>query len=309
MVTKHASYPKPSTSTISIILLPLIIFILITLIVYPNESKLQAATSDCTTSAPYADFTERVKVKPDIRLLIGVLTLPGNYERRNLVRLAYGFQPEHSGHVDVKFVFCNVTKEEDIVLVALEIMKYDDIIILDCAENMDGGKTYTYFSSLPKIFDDEPYDYVMKTDDDTYLRLNNLVDTLKRLPRESLYFGLMTPCFGTKADHYMSGMGYVVSWDLVEWISTSDVARSHHTGPEDLITGKWFRDGGKAVHMYDATPAMYDYFQPPHLCYRHEFIPDTVAVHKLKDNLRWVKTLKYFNVTDGLKPSKLYHLP
>jgi hypothetical protein len=103
---------------------------------------------------------------------------------------------------------------------------------------------------------EEQYDYVMKTDDDTYLRLNNLADTLNRLPRESLYFGLMSPCFGTKAEHYMSGMGYVVSWDLVEWIAKSDVARTHDTGPEDLITGKWFRDGGKAVHMYDATPAM-----------------------------------------------------
>ncbi|KAJ3695366.1 hypothetical protein LUZ60_000743 [Juncus effusus] len=307
---KPTAYPKPSTSTVSLILLPLILFILVTLIVYPNESKLQHVTSDCiASSSQRVDFTEPVKVKPEIRLLIGVLTLPGNYERRNLVRLAYGFQLSNSGHVDVKFVFCNVTKEEDLVFIALEIMKYDDIIILDCAENMDGGKTYTYFSSLPKIFDEEPYDYVMKTDDDTYIRLNNLVNTLKRLPRESLYFGLMSPCFGTNANHYMSGMGYAVSWDLVKWIATSDVARTHRTGPEDLVTGKWFRDGGKSVHMYDATPAMYDFFQPPYTCYRHEFIPDTVAVHKLKDGIRWAKTLKYFNVTDGLKPSKLYHLP
>lgn len=153
---KPTSYPKPSTSTVTLILLPLILFILVTLVVYPNESKLQAITSDCTTrSAPHVDFTEKVRVKPDLRLLIGVLTVPGNYERRNLVRLAYAIQPDHTGHVDVKFVFCNVTKEEDILLVALEIIRYDDIIILDCAENMDGGKTYTYFSSLPKIFDGE----------------------------------------------------------------------------------------------------------------------------------------------------------
>jgi hypothetical protein len=152
---KSTSYPKPSTSTVTIILLPLTLFILVILIVYPNESKLQAITSACTTPEMHVDFTEKVRVKPDLRLLIGVLTVPGNYERRNLVRLAYAIQPKHTGHVDVKFVFCNVTKEEDILFVGMEIIQYDDIIILDCAENMDGGKTYTYFSSLPKIFDGE----------------------------------------------------------------------------------------------------------------------------------------------------------
>jgi hypothetical protein len=152
---KPTSYPKPSISTVTIILLPLILFILVTLIVYSNESKLQVITSACTTPAMHVDFTENVRVKLDLRLLIGVLTVPGNYDRRNLVRLAYAIQPKHAGHVDVKFVFCNVTNEEDILFVAMEIIQYDDIIILDCAENMDGGKTYTYFSSLPKIFDGE----------------------------------------------------------------------------------------------------------------------------------------------------------
>lgn len=154
---KPTSSPKPSTSKVSlIILLPLILFIFVTLIVYPNESKSQVTTSDCTTLVdPHVHFIEQVRVKPDFRLFIGVLTVPGNYERRNLIRLAYAIQPNHTAHIDVKFVFCNVTKEEDIVLVALEIIRYEDIIILDCAENMDGGKTYTYFSSLPKIFEGE----------------------------------------------------------------------------------------------------------------------------------------------------------
>ncbi len=44
-------------------------------------------------------------------------------------------------------------------------MQYDDIIILDYEENMDGDKTYTFFSSLPRLFNDTLYDYVMKTDD------------------------------------------------------------------------------------------------------------------------------------------------
>jgi hypothetical protein len=34
--------------------------------------------------------------------------------------------------------------------------------------------------------------------------------------------------------------------------------------------------------------------------------PTDIAVHRLKSNLRWAETLKYFNFTAGLKPSKFY---
>nr|CAD1827414.1 unnamed protein product [Ananas comosus var. bracteatus] len=291
------SYPQPSSSTLTLtltlvlVLLPLFLLALIFLLVYPNESKLQAGpATDCSRSSSvlHDAFTYGITVKPDLRLLIGILTLPDSYERRQLVRHAYSLgQPAHAAHVDVRFVFCNLTKEEQRVLVGLEIMQYDDIIILDCQENMDGGKTYTFFSSLPRLFADAPYDYAMKTDDDTYVRVANLVGALNSKPRESLYFGLMTPCFGVHSENrYMSGLGYVLSWDLVEWISKSDVAREHQTGPEDLVTGRWFKEGGRSVQMYDATPAIYDYMEMPYMCYRHEFIPETIAVHKLKGNLR-----------------------
>ncbi|XP_073010921.1 beta-1,3-galactosyltransferase pvg3-like [Typha latifolia] len=302
---------NPSPLTIALFLLPTILLLLTLFVIFPNESKLRSTTAssaNCRPS-PRAAFTDLISVKPDVRLLVGVLTLPENYARRNLVRLAYAHQPNHTGHVDVRFVFCNLPTEEQRVLVALEIMEYNDIIVLNCTENMDNGKTYTFFSSLPMI-SDVPYDYVMKTDDDTYVRLRNLVDALKSLPRENLYFGLMVPCLGISTKYnYMSGLGYIVSWDLVEWIATSELARTHTTGPEDLVTGKWFKDGGRAVHMYDATPAMYDYFELPYTCFRHEFVPETIAVHKLKSNERWARTLKYFNVTLGLKPTKLYPFP
>ncbi|PHU11765.1 hypothetical protein BC332_18695 [Capsicum chinense] len=146
--------------------------------------------------------------------------------------------------VDVKFVFCNLTKEDQKILVALEIMRYDDIIILNCQENMNKGKTYTYFSSLPEIFSVSniqpyypPYHYVMKADDDTYIRLENFVESLRPLPREDLYYGYVIPCPSMDPFvHYMSGMGYLVSWDVVEWIKDSDIPKKHLEGPEDKIT-------------------------------------------------------------------------
>ncbi|XP_041019089.1 uncharacterized protein LOC121261021 [Juglans microcarpa x Juglans regia] len=251
----------------------------------------------------------------DIRILIGIPTLPDQYQRRHFLRLIYGTQEAPTGvKVDVKFVFCNLTKEDQKLLVALEIMRYDDIIILDCKENMNKGKTYTYFSSLPEMLSDAngpypPYHYVMKADDDTYFRVNNLVESLRPLPREDLYYGYVIPCPSMDPfKDYMSGMGYLISWDIVEWIRESDIPKNHLEGPEDKTFGDWIREGHRAKNRYNAKWSMYNFPEPPTRC-THELWPDTIAVHLLKNQEKWIRTLKYFNVTAHLKPSKLYHIP
>lgn len=250
----------------------------------------------------------------DIRILIGILTLPDQYHRRHFLRMIYGTQFVPKAQIDVKFVFCNLTKEDQKVLVALEIMRYDDIIILNCQENMNKGKTYTYFSSLPEIFNSTggpypPYHYVMKGDDDTYFRLNNLVDSLRPLPREDLYYGYVIPCRSMDPFvHYMAGLGYLISWDIVEWIRDSDIPKNHLEGPEDKVFGDWIREGHKAKNRYNAKWSMYNYPEPHTQC-THELWPNTVAVHLLKNQEKWIHTLTYFNVTSNLKPSKLYHIP
>ncbi|KAK8340400.1 hypothetical protein V6Z11_A08G099100 [Gossypium hirsutum] len=250
----------------------------------------------------------------NIRILIGILTLPDQYHRRHFLRLIYGTQTPVGAQVDVKFVFCNLTKEDQKVLVALEIMRYDDIIILNCKENMNKGKTYTFFSSLPEIFNSSdrhypPYHYVMKGDDDTYLRLDKLVESLRPLPREDLYYGYVIPCPSMDPFvHYMSGMGYLVSWDIAEWIRDSEIPKNHLEGPEDKVFGEWLRDGHRAKNRFNAKWSMYNYPEPPTRC-THDLWPDTIAVHLLKNQEKWIHTLKYFNVTTNLKPSKLYHIP
>eukprot|EP00257_Ricinus_communis_P023334 XP_015583283.1 beta-1,3-galactosyltransferase 6 [Ricinus communis] len=281
---------------------------------FDNLLKLGRCAFSNTSSTSFLATNPAASSDISIRILIGILTLPDQYSRRHFLRLIYGTQSSVGAQVDVKFVFCNLTKEDQKVLVALEIMRYDDIIILNCKENMNKGKTYTYFSSLPEMFNDTsnpnspPYHYVMKADDDTYFRLDNLVESLKPLPREDLYYGYVIPCPSMDPFvHYMSGMGYMVSWDIVEWIRESEIPKNHLEGPEDKTFGEWIREGHRAKNRYNAKWSMYNFPEPPTTC-THELWPDTIAVHLLKNQEKWIQTLKYFNVTDNLKPSKLYHI-
>ncbi|XP_076894526.1 beta-1,3-galactosyltransferase pvg3-like [Bidens hawaiensis] len=239
-------------------------------------------------------------------LLIGILTRADNYDRRHFLRLIYGIQSTPFAQIDIKFVFCNLIKQEQRVLISLEILRFNDIIILNCFENMNNGKTYTYFSSLPQILP-QPYDYVMKADDDVFLRLLPLALSLQPLPRSDLYYGFVIPCQSMNPFvTYMSGMGFVLSWDLVEWIASSDIPRNDTFGPEDKLVGRWLNAGQKARNRFSNKPAMYDDYPGTNGRCSHELINDTIAVHRLKRWDQWLTVIQYFNVTKELKSSKLF---
>jgi hypothetical protein len=304
-------------------------------VVHPNDFRLQSFFSGGGTGCPgsqtdplaaapntvlnHADATTPAPEEQPggARVLIGIQTMPAKYERRNLLRTVYSLQlrdhPSLATAVDVRFVLCNVTNPVDAVLVSLEAIRYDDVIVLDCAENMDGGKTYDFFSTAARAFPNGTYDYVMKADDDTYLLLPALAAWLSGAAREDAYLGLQMPC-DTENFYpfppFMSGMGYALSWDLVAWVATSETSRRDRVGPEDMWTGRWLNFAGKAKNRYDGAPRMYNYRgDSPANCFRRDFHPDTIAVHMLKDDKRWAETLQYFNATAALPPSGLYHLP
>ncbi|CAD6342589.1 unnamed protein product [Miscanthus lutarioriparius] len=248
-------------------------------------------------------------------VLVGVHTMPGKHSRRHLIRMAYALQQQTppalraaAARVDVRFVLCaRPMPPEHRAFVALEARAYGDVLVLDCAENAEEGKTYTYFASLPAKLGftrsgGRPYDYVMKVDDDTFLRLDALVDTLRSAPREDMYCGVGLPFHDREFPPFMLGMGYLLSWDLVEWIATSDMVRREAKGVEDLTTGKWLNMGHKAKNRVNIFPRMYDYKSAK----AEDFLENTIGVHQLKQDLRWAHTLEHFNVT-RLEPSSKLH--
>jgi hypothetical protein len=308
---------KAPSSTSYLLLAPVAVLLLVFLVASLDRSGAgsdglgvlcaRSSGADNYTVAAEESAAEEQPPKPELTLLVGILTMPKLRERRDIVRLAYALQPPVPAYarVDVRFVFCNVTDPVEAALVALEIMAHGDILVLDCAENMNDGKTYAYFSSVPRLFADAPYDFVMKTDDDAYLRVPALVEELRSKPRDDVYLGFGYNMSGDPM-LFMHGMGYVMSWDLVSWVATAEeiLERNDTVGPEDLMLGKWVNLAGKGKNRYDLKPRMYDLNWD-----MDNLRPDSILVHTLKNNLRWATTLEYFNVTKGIETSKLYHLP
>ena len=66
--------------------------------------------------------------------------------------------------------------------------------MIDMEENMNEGKSYEYFASMANMFPqniprfERKWDYVMKVDDDTFLHLPNLVEKLRPMKREKIWF-------------------------------------------------------------------------------------------------------------------------
>ncbi|EAY87784.1 hypothetical protein OsI_09202 [Oryza sativa Indica Group] len=276
-------------------LVPVAVLALFYLVIFPNDlSQLKSALAPCDAASKSVAAAAAADDDVDFRMFFGILNRPDFYKRRALLRMGRRYA----------------------VLVALEIITHGDILVLNCTENMNDGKTYDYFSALPRLFPAgaEPrYDFAGKIDDDTYYRLGALADTLRRKPRRDMYHGFLNPCHIDPAWQYMSGMGYIVSWDVAEWIAASPELRGREIGYEDDVFGRWLRGAGKGKNRFGEEPRMYDYLDREMYgadvnCFRHELIADTVAVHKLKDRLKWARTLRFFNATDGLKPSKMYHV-
>ncbi|KAG6516720.1 hypothetical protein ZIOFF_027193 [Zingiber officinale] len=140
-------------------------------------------------------------------------------------------QPSTFAAVDVKFVFCKLTKVEQRFLVALEALRFGDIIVLNCTENMSAGETYSFLSALPAALAPRRYDYVMKTDDDSLVLVEALATALRPLPRRDLYYGLRRRQSGPllRRLHVQHGVPAVVGRGRVD--RDVGVARGGQGGP------------------------------------------------------------------------------
>lgn len=178
--------------------------------------------------------------------------------------MAYGAQASTSKDADFTIRFIMGALDGGQAYYKMEVERdnatFGDIIVLTCKESINDEKTFSFFSSLPGHVGSGNFDYVMKLDDDSYIRLENLGKALEPLPRTDLYYGYSLPC--ENKDPYkgwMAGADYLVSWDLVQWIAESPIPRNRSIGVEDMLTGDWFNEGGVANNRATNFGLFYDH--------------------------------------------------
>jgi len=115
----------------------------------------------------------------EFRILVGVMSPFQKAARRYLMRSAYSQFPKDLP-VDVWFVMGDVDPWNPVnaerVLDSSRIARdwenstHHDVMLVDCTENMEQGKTYEYLKKVGREFSNR-YTHVMKTDDDSFVNL------------------------------------------------------------------------------------------------------------------------------------------
>lgn len=157
-----------------------------------------------------------------------------------------------------------------------EVARHGDMVVMDCMENMNDGKTHRWFQYAHEHFGG--YRAVLKADDDTFIHLPNLARELaaKVVPRAPAYYGRQL----SDEHRFMVGMLYGFTQDLLALIGgrmRRGLARTR--GHEDQVSAMWLKDLRYTLVSSQATfidhPASGKGWAAP-------IRPDTVAVHKCK---------------------------
>jgi hypothetical protein len=186
----------------------------------------------------------------------------------------------HKPHdIDLYFVLCNVPLAlQSQILLEMEVHR--DIIVMDCTENMNDGKTYDWFTYVYQHL--PPYKFAFKGDDDTFIHLFNLRDDLLLQPWENIYYGRV--CNNHPP---MAGMLYGLSWNMVGFIASSAWVREHKVGTEDYVTHSWMRHINATFVSKEA--AFYDHkLANSYTPWAKDYVKETIAIHQCKESERFI---------------------
>jgi hypothetical protein len=232
------------------------------------------------------------------QLFVGIITTIAKFERRSLIRATYlSMRPPE---ITLMFIVGTPKNDDEKRIVKFETLKFNDIIVLDCEENMNSGKSIEYFRHVSQFAE---YDYFMKADDDVYLHLPNLSSLAQVLPKENTYYGRMVTF---KLGFFMAGCGYILSKDLATFIGHNpDCYKTKQHQEDEQISIcltlysdlKEFTVPTDETVIYDSpqkdkdVPLLEKFNRPS---WSHEYIDDTLLVHQVKETSYFLHAHDHF---------------
>ncbi|KAF3456419.1 hypothetical protein FNV43_RR01069 [Rhamnella rubrinervis] len=208
--------------------------------------------------------------KKRLVMLIGVFSSGNNFERRMALRrswMQYGVV--RAGKVAVRF-FIGLHKNKQVNYeLWREAQAYGDIQLMPFVDyySLISLKTIAICIMGTKVF---PAKYIMKTDDDAFVRIDEVLSSLKEKPSNGLLYGLISlessPIREKDSKWYISkeewphasyppwahGPGYIISRDIAKFIAHGHQERDLQLFKlEDVAMGIWieqFKNSGQEVH-------------------------------------------------------------
>uniref|UniRef100_A0A8C5MHD3 Hexosyltransferase n=1 Tax=Leptobrachium leishanense TaxID=445787 RepID=A0A8C5MHD3_9ANUR len=189
-------------------------------------------------------------------LAVLIVSGPKYSERRSIIRSTWlsAASRGEGGELWCRFVLGSAgLADEEAAALEMEQRRHGDLLLLpelrDSYDNLTAKLLHMY-AWLDRHVD---YKFVLKADDDTFARLDVLLDELKAKEARRLYWGFFSGRGRVKSagkwkesawvlcDYYLPyalGGGYVLSWDLVRYLSlTKDYLGRWQS--EDVSLGAW----------------------------------------------------------------------
>ncbi|XP_063292268.1 beta-1,3-galactosyltransferase 6 [Pelobates fuscus] len=194
-------------------------------------------------------------------LAVLIVSGPKYTERRSIIRSTWlsaasrgGEHGGGGGQLWCRFVLGTAgLGEDEAASLDMEQRRHGDLLLLpalrDSYDNLTAKLLHMYVW-LDRHVD---YKFVLKADDDTFARLDVLLEELKAKEPRRLYWGFFSGRGRVKAagkwkestwllcDYYLPyalGGGYVLSWDLVRFLSLTKDFLAHWQS-EDVSLGAW----------------------------------------------------------------------
>ncbi|KAJ3030903.1 UNVERIFIED_CONTAM: hypothetical protein HDU68_007401 [Siphonaria sp. JEL0065] len=212
---------------------------------------------------------------PPLEALIGIFSMNGAdaTARRTILREKYrrlNAQLPSQKRIDFKFFFGNAnTTEHDYDLVLEQTMFPNETVITSRLEDRDSGKILDWFRFARSLmYSPHPtvpneyclnYRFVGKADDDAVIHFPRLSKTLNKMSVETKYIGR----FHDSPVTHATGMLYLLSADVVEWIYSSPFPAALVHGVEDVQVGFWLQEGKLNTSLVEMGPMFHDLTESP----------------------------------------------
>ena len=256
-----------------------------------------------------------------LHIIILILSSPGGVIRRNAIRGTW-LHNYHSGLLKVTSRFLigtNRLLKEKIGNLTVEQNQFGDLLLFPDLKDSYSNLSRKVLNGMEWAYKSETFDFLVKTDDDSYVRIDQVAKNLQQMNcNKRLFWGFFMGCAfpeptGKWAEHnwfncphylpYAMGGGYVISSRVVSMI----MRFSHRLilyNNEDVTVGSWLAPFNLVRH-HDIR---FDVESLSHGCNNHYIITHKERVRSLYEKYtNLLKNGTICEVEKEIRPSYVYN--